>query len=72
MSSVLTEAQELKIQLLAVLQMSDDVQGETDPVGRRLALEHLQQAIQDARPLLQHYAVDLVVELGLEGPSDIV
>jgi hypothetical protein len=58
-----TEAQELKTQLCAVLTMSNAVAEETDPVGRRLALEHMQRSIQDARHLIETYAVDLLVEL---------
>lgn len=59
----MTEAQELKAQLVAVLSLSNGVEAETDPVGRRLALDHLQRSIQGARPILEYYAVDLVVEL---------
>lgn len=59
----MTEAQELKTQLCVVLSLSNDVEAETDPIGRRLALEQMQKAIQDAGPLLKTYAADLMVEL---------
>lgn len=59
----MTEAQELKTQLISLLSLSNDVETETDPIGRRVALEHLQRSIQAAKPILESYAVDLLVEL---------
>jgi len=58
-----TEVQELKAQLVAVLSLSNAVEGVSDPLVRRLALDELQSAIQSARPLLETYAADLLVEL---------
>lgn len=59
----MTEAQELKAQLCAVLTLSNLAAAETDPIARRRALEEMQTAVQDARPLLETYAADLLVEL---------
>lgn len=57
----LTEVEELKVQLVAVLSMSNDVEGAGNWQDRRRALEDMQKAIQDARPILVAYAADLMV-----------
>lgn len=56
----MTEAEELKIQLIAIRCLSNEVEREVDSVGRRLALEHMQRSIQNADIVL-HYASDLMV-----------
>lgn len=58
----MTEVEELKAQLVAVLSMSQDVESATNWQDRKHALEEMQRAIQGARPILLHYAADLMVQ----------
>ena len=53
----------LKVQLVALLNLSNDAARETDPIARRRALEHMQGAIQSARPMIALYAQDIMEAL---------
>lgn len=59
----MTEAQELKAQLVAVWRLAQLVDNESDPIQRRHALERMHAGIKGAEPILRSYAVDLMVEL---------
>jgi len=57
----MTEVEELKAQLVAVLSLSQAVDATSNWQDRKHALEEMQRAIQRATPLLMHYAADLMV-----------
>jgi len=57
----MTEVEELKAQLVAVLSLSNDVEVAQGWQDRKHALEDMQRAIQAAKPILLHYAADLLV-----------
>lgn len=57
----MTEAEELKVQLISVLALSQDVEATDNWQDRKHALDDLQRAIQEARPMLIQYAADLMV-----------
>jgi hypothetical protein len=64
----MTETEELKLQLVAVLSLSQEVENTGNWQDRKHALEDLQRAIQDARPILIHYAADLMAQGNEEPP----
>jgi hypothetical protein len=57
----MTEVEELKAQLIAVLSLSQAVDATDNWQDRKHALEEMHAVIQEASPILLHYAADLMV-----------
>lgn len=57
----MTEVEELKALLVAVALLSQAVDATDNWQDRKHALEDMHRAIVDARPMLLHYAADLMV-----------
>lgn len=57
----MTEVEELKVKLVAVALLSQAVDATDNWQDRKRALEDMHRAIVEARPILLHYAADLMV-----------
>lgn len=57
----LSDDDQLKAMLVACLLLAREADAETDPIGRRLAHEHMTRAILASSPLITVLAADLMV-----------